>query len=212
MTIVTLPYRTELSAGQPEDVGMVLADMDAILAVLNGDIRNDNIHAAAAIAPTKLALPGGVVTYLRADGTFATPAGGAEADAAYLSSSGLVNVTATTAATANTIITAPAFTAVAQPYWIEFFCGRVAPDPNGRQVIFTLWLDGVDAGSFGSVKNVGSGGITVTMDAPVILRRKVTPAAGSRTYSIRAYHLGGGGTSVVDGAYGPMYVRIVKGV
>lgn len=58
MTLVTLPYRTELAGGQPEDIGMVLADFDALLAVINGDIRSDNIAAAAAIPTSKLNISG----------------------------------------------------------------------------------------------------------------------------------------------------------
>ena len=55
MTLVTLPYITELAAGQPEDIGKVLSDLQAIVAVVNGDIRDDNVNAAAAIAASKLA-------------------------------------------------------------------------------------------------------------------------------------------------------------
>jgi hypothetical protein len=58
VTLVTLPYRTELSAGQAEDIGMVLADLDAILAVVNGDLRNDNFAAGAALSLTKMAITG----------------------------------------------------------------------------------------------------------------------------------------------------------
>lgn len=76
MTIVTLPFRTELQGGQAEDIGMVLADFDAILAVLNGDIRNDNIAAAAAIAISKLAIGGTPdgTKVLRDDATWAATA------------------------------------------------------------------------------------------------------------------------------------------
>lgn len=70
MTLVTLPYRTQLAAGQPEDISMVLADMDAILAVVNGDLRNDNIASAAAIVATKLNHPANIKQVLRGDGTW----------------------------------------------------------------------------------------------------------------------------------------------
>lgn len=70
MTLVTLPYRTQLAAGQPEDISMVLADFDAILAVLNGDIRNDNIASAAAIAVSKISNPASIAKILRGDGTW----------------------------------------------------------------------------------------------------------------------------------------------
>lgn len=77
MTLVTLPYRTQLAPGQPEDITLVLADMDAILAVLNGDLRNDNIASAAAIAISKVAISGtpNGSKFLRDDGSWQTPPG-----------------------------------------------------------------------------------------------------------------------------------------
>jgi hypothetical protein len=45
-----------LVSGQPEDISLVLSNLQAIQAVLNGGIDNTNINAAAAIAYSKLAL------------------------------------------------------------------------------------------------------------------------------------------------------------
>src|SRR4051794_37837550 len=45
-----------LAAGQPENVGDVLANLQAIQAILNGGIDNFNVSAAAGIAYSKLAL------------------------------------------------------------------------------------------------------------------------------------------------------------
>lgn len=53
MTQVILPYRPV--AGDPEDISQVMADFDAMLNVLNGDIKNDNLAAVAAIVVAKLA-------------------------------------------------------------------------------------------------------------------------------------------------------------
>lgn len=53
--------RASMAAGQPEDVSVVLANFDAIAAVLNGGLDNSNINAAAAILRTKLALTGTLV-------------------------------------------------------------------------------------------------------------------------------------------------------
>lgn len=52
MTLVILPKRPK--AGDAEVVADIIQDLDAILTVLNGDLRNDNISANAAIALTKL--------------------------------------------------------------------------------------------------------------------------------------------------------------
>lgn len=48
--------RASMAAGQPEDVSVILANLDAIAAVLNGGIDNSNINAAAAILYSKLNL------------------------------------------------------------------------------------------------------------------------------------------------------------
>ena len=78
MTLVTLPYRSQLQAGQPEDIGMVLADMDAILAVVNGDLRNDNFSSSAGLDIGKLGITGvrDGTKYLRDDATWQPLAGG----------------------------------------------------------------------------------------------------------------------------------------
>lgn len=78
MTLITLPYVAELAAGQPEDIGMVLADLEEIVSVVNGDIRNDNIHASAAIAVSKLGITGTPdgTKFLRDDNTWQAPPSG----------------------------------------------------------------------------------------------------------------------------------------
>ena len=54
MTLVTLSYRP--ADGDPEDISQIIADFDDILAVLNGDIRADNISPSAAIPYASLSL------------------------------------------------------------------------------------------------------------------------------------------------------------
>jgi hypothetical protein len=78
MTVVTLPYRTQLAAGKSEDIGMVVADFDAIIGVINGGLTNDNFNAAAAIALSKLGITGTPVgtKFLKGDGSWsALPSG-----------------------------------------------------------------------------------------------------------------------------------------
>ena len=53
MTQVVLPNRP--IPGDPEDISQIMANFDAILTVLNGDVRNDNLAAGAAVAVSKLA-------------------------------------------------------------------------------------------------------------------------------------------------------------
>ena len=78
MTLVTLPYRDTLSQGKPEVIGQVLTDFDTIVAVVNGQLSNNNVSPNAAIQLPKLAIAG-VPTktkYLRDDATWQIPASG----------------------------------------------------------------------------------------------------------------------------------------
>jgi microcystin-dependent protein len=53
MTQVVLPYRPV--AGDPEDISQILADFDAILNVLNGQLKDDNFAADMRLAVNKMA-------------------------------------------------------------------------------------------------------------------------------------------------------------
>jgi len=60
-----------LVAGQPEDISVLLANLQAIQSVLNGGVDNSNIAAAAAIVASKIAgYPSDATKYLRGDGTW----------------------------------------------------------------------------------------------------------------------------------------------
>jgi hypothetical protein len=124
-----------------------------------------------------------------------------------------VTVAATSEATATTIVTASsvAFDG-ATSVEVEFFSPDVQLGANaaGNALILVLYQDGVPAGFYSAV---ASGG-TTTLNMPVRPSRRLTPAAGVRTYSVRAYRTnadcvvrgGAGGT----GAYVPGFVRIRK--
>jgi|SRR5215467_270684 len=63
--------QANLIAGQPEDISTVLANFQAIQAVLNGGIDNSNINAAAAILASKISgYPTDATKYLRGDGAW----------------------------------------------------------------------------------------------------------------------------------------------
>jgi microcystin-dependent protein len=55
MTTYNVVSPTSLQSGQPEDVSVVLANLQAIASVLNGNLDNGNLHPAAGIAATKIA-------------------------------------------------------------------------------------------------------------------------------------------------------------
>lgn len=95
-----------LVAGQPEDISVVLANLQAIQTILNGGIDNSNVAGAAAILASKLAgYPTDGTKVLKGDGTW----GGLTAVSAAL------NVGA-----ANTDLAAPAGT---DNYWVATTAG-----------------------------------------------------------------------------------------
>lgn len=61
MTTYNVVSSGAMVAGQPEDISVVLANFNAIATVLNGNIDNANVNAAAAIAYSKLALGNSIV-------------------------------------------------------------------------------------------------------------------------------------------------------
>lgn len=60
--------RTLIQGGQPEDVSQIVANFDAIAAVLNGGLDNSNVNAAAAIDYSKLNVPLNAITDTRVSG------------------------------------------------------------------------------------------------------------------------------------------------
>jgi hypothetical protein len=55
MTTYNVVSPSAMVAGQPEDVSVVLANFNAIAAILNGNLDNGNLNAAAAIVASKIA-------------------------------------------------------------------------------------------------------------------------------------------------------------
>lgn len=125
-----------------------------------------------------------------------------------------VTVTATTSATATTIVTGAAKTYDGEAkIRIDFFSPLVRPSGTVSRILtFVLYDGSTELGRFGGVTHQVTG---VLVDAPVHLSRRFTPAAGTRTYSIRAYNsagadglvAAGGGAS---GAFMPAYMQITR--
>lgn len=123
-------------------------------------------------------------------------------------------VTATTEAAAQTLVTAPAFVADgSSQYLVEYFApsSQAPPVANGALNAW-LFLDGV---SLGVLAPQGGPSATVNAYIPVRATRRVTPAAGSRVFSIRC-SVGPSGTGHVfagiggPGANVPGFIRITK--
>lgn len=213
MTLVTLPYRSQLAAGQAEDIGMVLSDFDAILSVLNGDLRNDNFSASAALAASKLAgYPADANKWLNGLGGWTAPGGGSfVSEVAYQANDVDIPIIATGQAGSTTCVTAPSFTADgAGVYWIEYFCGRVYQDSNMREVVFRLFMDGTGVADCGTAGAGIGGGVTGPVYSTVHIRFPHTPPAGAHVYSMRAYMVGGSGTSHADGSSRKQFMRVTK--
>jgi len=91
MTAYNVVNAGSLVAGEPEDISVILANLQAIAAVINGGLDDSNLNPAASIVASKLALyPADATKFLRGDGTWnptasygttlpASPADGQEA-------------------------------------------------------------------------------------------------------------------------------------
>src|SRR5215471_5594534 len=71
MSLYNIVNASRLVAGQPEDVGDVLANLQAIQGVLNGGIDDINVRSTAAIQASKLAgYPSDAKKFLKGDGSW----------------------------------------------------------------------------------------------------------------------------------------------
>lgn len=123
-----------------------------------------------------------------------------------------VAISATTDATANTVVTAPAVTCDGSSVVVvDFFAPLVGiPAAIGANLVVNLYQDGVDIGRLGIFANPAAN----TWNTAGRLQRRLTPASGSRTYSIRAWVSTGTG-GIQGGAGGvattlPGFIRVTK--
>jgi len=136
------------------------------------------------------------------------------AEVAYTEFTSNVAPTATVEASANTVVTASAYTFDGQSGWyIEFYCSNARPDVAAESTL-RVWLfeDGSSIGRMAVLTTDDAG--TVGANASIYVRRKLTPSAGSHTYSIRAtVNAGTGSLNAGAGGAGnvmPGYIRISK--
>jgi hypothetical protein len=132
-------------------------------------------------------------------------------EAAYGQFTGDVPITAITEATATTIVTASAFTADGtSAYLIDFYCPQVTTPAAGATLAGILY-DG--AASVGWLFAMVFG--TISQQMPIKATRRLVPAAGAHTYSIRAFRSGASNAAFTAGAGGaaanvPGFIRIVR--
>lgn len=119
-----------------------------------------------------------------------------------------VEVTATAEASANEIVAAGEITFDGSTaVWIEFYVPRV---DFSSQVLRLCIFDGANSIGFHEFGNNSVAGFTMG----TLLRRRLTPAAAVKTYSVRGYLAAGAGSVFVRagaggaGAFLPGYIRI----
>jgi hypothetical protein len=111
---------------------------------------------------------------------------------AYAEFTGDVSITATTVGTANSIVSAGAFTYEASTaYEIEFFCCLYSAPAQVTNIIIH---DG--SAVVGTIARVPA-----SASQPLSLLWRVSPGAGSKTYSVRAW-LAGAGTGTMEAGSG----------
>ena len=129
---------------------------------------------------------------------------------AYVEFTSNVSVTATTEATANSIVSAGALTYVANPIFIEFECYAWAHDTAVGDLDLVLYDGSTSQGLLWEHKFATSGGAIGGLRTA----RRLTPTAASHTYSIRGFT--NTGTATVSAGVGgvgaamPGFIRITQ--
>jgi hypothetical protein len=128
----------------------------------------------------------------------------------YATRTSSLSITATSAATAQSVVAGAGFTASGTTeVWIEFGFPSlsIAANAAGNSVVFHLWLDGADTTM--QFMQLASGGNI----SPIVAgynKVKLTPAAGTRTYEIKAYRGTANCTLNLNATtYPPAFLRIV---
>lgn len=137
----------------------------------------------------------------------------ASGELAYTEKNTSTSITATTSAGADLVVSAPAIVFDgATVVLIEFFAPYATPDSGaaGRSIILNIHEDGSHIGYWANYQTPAA----AVMNIGVHLARRLTPSAGSHTYSARAYVSAGtgtiGGGSGGSGQYMPTYIRILR--
>lgn len=211
MPTITLTLPT---SGTVITAGLHSNNYSALQTLLNGGLDNNNILASAGIVLSKLGQSGAVTSQAPVwNGSAWVPAYPPGFEFSYDEFVANVGTAATTEATATTIKTATAVTFDgATTVEIEFSCMEVTVAANaaGNACILVLYEDGVAIGKIGSFET----GATTQFGTPVRVGRRRTPAAGARTYSVRAYHTNASCTfNAGAGGVGnpvPGYIKIKK--
>jgi hypothetical protein len=140
--------------------------------------------------------------------------GGGVTELSYVEFTSIVTVASTTESSGTLIVTAGAITADGStPIWVEFFTPGLVPPTSSNNAIYLNLFEG--STNLTRWTQVNATSATATQ-VPALLKRKLTPTAGSHTYKVTAFadnttgpavRAGTGGTSAPP----PGYIRITKG-
>ena len=187
------------------------AELDAVggSAIPKGilDVKGDLIAASAADTAARLAVGTDGQTLVADSTQVAGLKWVTSLEIAHNDYSSNVTISATTEATANQVVAAPAVTFDgATTVLVEFY----APSVNGGGQVFQIGLfDGSSPLGILVYSNLATGSFQ-----SVYVRRRLTPSAASHTYSVRAWIAAGSGTvhggSGGSGQVMPGFIRITR--
>ena len=212
MTAYNVINPSSMQAGQPEDISVVLSNLNAIAAVINGGLDNSNLSAAAAIVASKLAgYPSDGTKFLKGDGTWAAPA--APPAGLALSDITLANASRASdlalATSLQQVLTTGAVTTPACNVTVEFFLPGYVSAHTAQAITVYVQVDGNgDAMQLPLYANFSPNSYP-----PVFFRRRAVLGAGAHTFDVQAVTtatvatLRGGGGS---GTLGPMLLTVTR--
>jgi hypothetical protein len=198
--------------GTGTDVQAVLEELDNGIADHIAD--SSDAHDASAISVADSA---GIVTATDVEAAIAELMQRGR-QLSYVEHTSSVNLTATTEAGANTIVTAAACVLDGSTVVeVEYFCAAFASPGGGanRFAIANLFdaVDGGAAASLGFMADVFSSASSQVV-VPCLVRRRLTPASGSHVFSIRGHVTAGTGVANAGaggaGNFMPGYIRVTR--
>lgn len=140
--------------------------------------------------------------------------GSGYSELAYVEITSIVTSTQTTEAAADVVVTAGAFTADGTSAILIEFWATAWEAPSDGTVNIALYENGASIGRWAAASFLVSGAETILSYSPVYAARRIIPASGSRTYSVRLF--GSAGTKTVYAGAGgsgndpPAFIRITK--
>lgn len=175
--------------------------------------EGDLIQSLGGTTPTRLAI-GSNGMYLRSSGSNSSWARPIGFEFNYAQTIAATSITATSEATANTVLTAGAVTFDGGTVvMVDFFAPYLQVPAGNHNLVLVLY----DNGSSIGLMTIATGpDATNSLRVPAHVSRRLTPSTGSHTYSVRAFV--DSGTGVVhagagvggSGIYMPAFIRIYR--